>query len=94
LSYTGNKIVKQEVFYQVSRYPDIWTNDWIKIDTFYLNASDYSINGTYSSVFKAPGNQGYIKILIFANEDVPGGVSDETETSTHNLQCDNCIRIY
>jgi hypothetical protein len=74
-NYTGNRIIKQEVFYQFSTNK-AWTNDWIKFDTLVNDASKGNINGTYHSYLDTTKYEGYVQIMIFAYEDVEAGASD------------------
>jgi len=79
LNYTGNKTVIQEIFYQFSPYSDVWSNDWIKFDTVIKDAKEGTINGTYSSLLDIRYKIGYVKLKVFAYENIIGGASDQDE---------------
>jgi hypothetical protein len=94
-NHTGDRTIKQDVFYQFSPYPEVWTNDWIKFDILTNNASMEEINGTYRSFLDTTYLQGYVRVLIFAYEDVIGGASDSAiAKSDEIIRCERCIQIH
>ena len=84
-----NRTVQQDLFYQTSRFPDVWTNDWIQFDVLESNAS-----GLYNTTLDATNELGYIQLMVFSFEKVPGGDydSDTVIISTPSM-CDQCILI-
>jgi len=74
LRYSGNESVVQDVSYQYSSDNLWWDGVWNTFDT--IRCDDPSaVNGTYSSSLMVEGINGWYKIRIHAQEDVPGGAS-------------------
>jgi hypothetical protein len=73
LRYSGNESVVQNAYYQYSSDNLWWDGVWNHFDT--IRCGPAAVNGTYSSNLLVEGVNGWYKIRVHAQEDVPGGAS-------------------
>jgi len=86
LRYSGNESVVQNAYYQYSSDNLWWDGVWNHFDT--IRCGPAAVNGTYSSNLLVEGVNGWYKIRVHAQEDVPGGASG-LDTRTQPIRVGN-----
>lgn len=86
LGYSGNESIVQNVYYQYSPDNLWWDGVWNHFDT--IRCGPAAVNGTYSSNLLVEGVNGWYKVRVHAQEDVPGGASGQ-DTWTQPIRVGN-----
>lgn len=86
LRYSGNESIVQNLYYQYSPDNLWWDGVWNHFDT--IRCGPAAVNGTYSSNLLVEGVNGWYKVRVHAQEDVPGGASG-LDTRTQPIRVGN-----